>query len=231
MRPVSKKSPGEKVRYLDSQGCMVEDTIRQDYPQYKTAKMPLIGNLGNYCSYCEAYHLPADLAVEHIIPKKPRYGNPGSETAWDNFLLACNVCNSIKHNNNDLTLDNCHWPHRNNTFNDFVYNAGGMVMVNPALSEEEREKAQRLSDAVKLEAYPRGKVAPTGCDYRWKQRCEVWNVAERQRKSYKAGNITAAEVVDLAETMGYWSIWYTVFSDCPDVRNALTQQFPGTAQF
>ena len=62
---------------------MVEDTIRQDYPQYKTAKMPLIGNLGNYCSYCEAYHLPADLAVEHIIPKKPRYGNPGSETAWD----------------------------------------------------------------------------------------------------------------------------------------------------
>lgn len=230
MRPVSKKTPGDKVRYTNSQGYAVEETIRKDYPQYQKAKAPLIANLGSYCSYCEIQHMPADLAVEHIIPKKPKYGNPGSETAWSNFLLACNICNSIKHNKNDVSLDNCHWPHRDNTFHDFVYNAGGMVWINPALSEEERAKAQCLANAIKLEAYPNGKVTPTESDYRWQKRCEVWNIAEKQKNLYDTGHITVADITHLARTQGCWSVWYTVFKGYVEVRTALVHEFPGTAE-
>ena len=230
MRPVSKKVPGEKVNYPNSQGQSIEEVIHQDYPQYKKAKMPLIANLGEYCSYCEMQHMPSDLAVEHIIPKKPNTGNPGSETAWDNFLLSCNICNSIKLNGNDATLDNCHWPHRDNTFHDFIYNAGGMVLINPDLSAEERAKAQRLADAVKIEAYPNGKVKPTENDYRWRKRCEVWKMAERQRNWYDEGRTTASDIARFASTQGCWSVWYTVFSCHPDVRRALVHAFPGTAE-
>lgn len=59
---------------------------------YGTASGPLELQLGRFCSFCETYY-PSGLAVEHITPKAPY---PMFYIAWDNFLLACPVCNSNK---------------------------------------------------------------------------------------------------------------------------------------
>jgi len=66
---------------------------------YARARRDLITNIGQYCSYCEM-PLGASLAVEHMLPKKwfPRYA-----VDWNNFLLACPICNSSK--NDNPTLD------------------------------------------------------------------------------------------------------------------------------
>lgn len=69
MRPVRKKKPGETVSYRNSRNELVEETVRERYSPYGKAKMPLLGNLGWYCSYCEGYRMPDELSVEHVEPK------------------------------------------------------------------------------------------------------------------------------------------------------------------
>ena len=59
---------------------------------YGTASGPLEDQLGRFCSFCEHYY-QSGLAVEHVVPKAPF---PLFYLAWDNFLLACPVCNSNK---------------------------------------------------------------------------------------------------------------------------------------
>lgn len=59
---------------------------------YGQAAGDLETRLGRFCSFCELY-TTTGLAVEHRAPKAPY---PLFYLAWDNFLLACTVCNSIK---------------------------------------------------------------------------------------------------------------------------------------
>lgn len=59
---------------------------------YALAAGPLEAQLGRFCSFCEMYN-QTGVAVEHIVPKA-RY--PLFFIAWNNFLLACPVCNSNK---------------------------------------------------------------------------------------------------------------------------------------
>ncbi len=63
-------------------------------PLYGKARGPLINNLGQYCSYCEI-PLATSLAVEHMLPKSDF---PLLALVWENFLLACPLCNSYKNN-------------------------------------------------------------------------------------------------------------------------------------
>lgn len=65
---------------------------------YAKARRDLITNIGQYCSYCEM-PLGASLAVEHMLPKK---WFPLFSVGWNNFLLACPICNSIKSDNPNL---------------------------------------------------------------------------------------------------------------------------------
>lgn len=53
MRPIEKKSVGQIISYEDSLGVQVNHEIPEEYNQYGDAKLPLISNLGRYCSYCE----------------------------------------------------------------------------------------------------------------------------------------------------------------------------------
>lgn len=70
-----------------------QDTVTKRLAQmYGSANVPLQQMLGRYCSFCEMPILQAT-AVEHIVPKAPY---PFFYIAWDNFLLACPVCNSNK---------------------------------------------------------------------------------------------------------------------------------------
>lgn len=59
---------------------------------YGRSRRQLITNIGQYCSYCEL-PLAASLAVEHMLPKSDF---PLVSLIWDNFLLACPLCNSYK---------------------------------------------------------------------------------------------------------------------------------------
>lgn len=64
----------------------------QIYVKYGDAIEDLKSRLGSYCSYCER-QVAASLAVEHVIPKNL---HPELETEWNNFLLGCTNCNSVK---------------------------------------------------------------------------------------------------------------------------------------
>jgi hypothetical protein len=60
---------------------------------YGNARLSLITNYGQYCSYCGMPVYDSSLAVEHILPKA---SFPDVMMCYPNFLLACPVCNSIK---------------------------------------------------------------------------------------------------------------------------------------
>lgn len=109
MRPVEKKRPGELICYTDSNNQKIEHRIKEHYPDYGDAKFPLSANIGAFCSYCEGCEKIPTLDVEHLAAKS----KGGAETAWDNFLLCCKVCNSNKGTKVDA---DCHWPHLNNTY-------------------------------------------------------------------------------------------------------------------
>ena len=217
MRPVTKKQPGEKVVYYDAQGRQVEETIAESYRPYSKAKLPLMANLGHYCSYCEAYLPPVSMEVEHVAPKS----QTGETYAWSNFLLACKTCNTRK-GKTDVNPDDCHWPDKDNTYHDFVYTADGAVRINPSLEGKEHQRAQRLYDLVKLGG------APTRMDYRSRCRIEQWNTAEIYKAKLDAGKADVDTIIDLAKSRGYWSVWYTVFEGYADVRQRLITDFPGT---
>ncbi len=61
---------------------------------YQQAAAPLGDRLGKFCCYCDQA-APGQLAVEHILPKAPY---PLFAIAWENLLLACEICNSNKLN-------------------------------------------------------------------------------------------------------------------------------------
>ncbi len=224
MRPIKKKKAGETVTYLNSRNELIEEIVQERYSPYGKAKMPLLGNLGWYCSYCESPKTPDELAVEHIEPK----GANGDETAWDNFILSCRMCNSIK-GHQVIRTSEYHWPHKDNTYKDFIYTAGGAVLLNPKLSKTEKEKAKKLFDLIKLGAYEGSEMLPTQCDYRWKKRLETWVEAERLKNKFDARIADVEEIIRMAKLLGYWSVWFTVFKGNSEVRRRLITDFPGTS--
>ena len=225
MRPVDKKNPGDIIEYTDSQDQQVRHIVLENYEVYGDAKQPLAANLGKYCSYCEcAIPSIANIEVEHIVPK----GDGGSETAWGNFLLSCKCCNTVKPKKG-VKLEDSHWPHRDNTFIDFVYDAGGRVCVNPILEGETKEKAEKLFELFKLGRHPYSNSLPTEADYRWRERMEAWKLAENYNKKYHNNTLWVEDILAMALAKGFWSVWFTVFDGIQEVREALIKGFPGTS--
>lgn len=70
----------------------IESFAKKVAGAYPTSRGDLISNLGQCCSYCEM-PLATSLAVEHMLPKA---WFPAKSVSWDNFLLACPICNSLK---------------------------------------------------------------------------------------------------------------------------------------
>ena len=60
--------------------------------EYQDAKERLTATIGEYCSFCERPVL-SKLDIEHRVPKDV-YDD--RKFAWENFLLACGNCNSVK---------------------------------------------------------------------------------------------------------------------------------------
>lgn len=87
----------------------------KNYKRYQDARNDLAAQTGWYCSYCElaVVHM---IEVEHVVPKI----NGGDELAWENFVLSCKYCNSIKGARNK-SRDGYIWPDRDNSDLAFDY--------------------------------------------------------------------------------------------------------------
>jgi len=221
MRPVSKLKPGDSVTLLD--GTLHE--IQATYKPYQDAKYPLGANIGEFCSYCECPVTDAALAVEHIQAKSlTKYAH--LEFSWSNFLLACARCNGKDNKSNkDVVLTDIHLPHLNNTMLSIHYGQGGLIRIHPNLvvDSPEYKKAKALIELVGLDKCP----AKLG-DNRWRRRDIVWQLAMRFEDKYRQTKTTVEDIIELAKSRGFFSIWFTVFKNHPNVRAALIQNFVGT---
>ena len=181
------------------------------FQKYNHARPHLIGRMGEYCSFCEM-QLSSGLAVEHIRHKD---GNPDLECEWRNFLLACHSCNSTKGTkvNTQADVDRHLWPHRDRTFDVFVYLTDGLT----------RRPGAGLSD----------EQLRRDSDRRWRKRREAWRAAEDARDDLRAHDTPAIRryILSLARETGFWSVWMTVFSDDQAMKRALCERdaFKGTA--
>jgi uncharacterized protein (TIGR02646 family) len=198
------------------------------YTAYGQAIGDLEERMGIYCSYCER-RLPTSLAVEHVVPKSL---DAALETTWENFLLGCTNCNSVKlaqpTNKRDFL-----WPDLDNTLAAFVYSEGGFVEVRPGLAATMKRKAGKLMKLVGLDRHgAAGHPDPAGRDKRWQQRLDAWNAAVLAKtRLAELGDAPAARdlVLIAAEGYGFFSVWMTVFADHRALRQALIQRFKGTA--
>lgn len=198
------------------------------FQKYQEARFDLSIRLGQYCSYCEIF-VPAALEVEHIQPKKGRYARPDLTLAWVNFLLACKNCNTTKsHKRVDDQLQEHYWPHQDNTFRAFKYLAGGIVTVNPELSDPEKERAQRTIELTGLDKMPI--LGSKASDWRWQNRRVAWEKAQRARGHLQQHDTPQMreQIVDTAMASGFWSVWMTVFESDSDILQRFIQRFPGT---
>jgi hypothetical protein len=201
-------------------------TAPRRYSHYQDAIGDLEARLGTYCSYCER-RLPISLAVEHVSPKSVARH---LETSWDNFLLGCTNCNSVK-GDTIVNLDDWLWPDRDNTVRAFSYLDGGFVEPTAVSTKH----AQRLLDLVGLQrhgATPGREPAPR--DKRWKDREQVFTLAQRQKEILSRLPPEVREealqlVVDAAVGWGFFSCWLTVLHDIPEFCRRLIARMPGTA--
>jgi len=214
MRPVAKgPTPSE------ASGAAVT------FAHYRDARDPLIARIGDYCSYCEVA-LHGTIHVEHVRPKTH---NPGLERAWDNFLLACDNCNSVKGDEN-IDVEMYLWPDKDNTARPFIYEVDRAPIVGGALTADERTLAEATLQLTGLDREP---LHPelSARDRRWLKRREVWGVALIEYRKIQRRNTEEQRdsTLQVAIARGFWSVWMTVFADDEDMRNRLRQWFPGTA--
>jgi uncharacterized protein (TIGR02646 family) len=195
---------------------------------YQQSRGHLIERLGTYCSYCERF-LGGNIAVEHIQPKSK---NANLELDWDNFLLACKNCNSIK-GDQSVVLDEYLWPDKDNTLLAFLYISGGLIITSPNLSPSLLQKAKNIIKLTGLDRVPSDDLSenPEMKDTRWRERRTAIDKAERAYKHLLANNTEEMrfQIVDTATSTGFFSVWMTVFHQDSDMLKRLIEVFPGTS--
>lgn len=198
------------------------------FSAYTEARDPLVARLGDYCSYCEMpCHEGPD--VEHVQPKGGKAGKPHLELVWDNFLLGCIYCNTIK-GDTAVKLHLYYWPDRDNTFRPFRYDPDRAPQVMPGLSRAAELRAARTLRLTGLDREP-GHPDLTDRDTRWIKRREAWGRALRARdRLQKDPTLPMREqIVDTAVSTGFFSVWMAVFAGDTDMRTRFLTSFRGTS--
>lgn len=208
MRPV------DKTRYTTNQ---------VEYNPYGDAKPYLIAAIGKFCSYCEREGFSSALDVEHIEDKD---AHPDKKFLWDNFLLACKNCNSIK-GTKEIDFPNIILPHLQNTFSPFEYLESGLIKIKDEVVEPSRSRVVALVKLVGLDRRP-GHPRYSTKDDRWQERKQAWELSQKYKQKYIAGNCDIETIVDLSLSYGFWSIWMNAFEGYPEVQRALVDNFRGT---
>jgi uncharacterized protein (TIGR02646 family) len=222
-------------------------TIHALSEEYQFFRKALVERLGEYCSFCEV-PLGASLAVEHILSKAT---NPEHETNWDNFILACTNCNSIKGKQVSHTNWNAYYFPTDTRiprlFDKFTYylDTDGYVKVKQAATTDLR--AKETIDLTKLNRTDAD--ADKVSDRRVANRTETWHaavvLADRLATYYRGPaapndlgvNMLKEQIKDAAIARGFWSVWMTVFRARTFLNDAILQDllyelfvetFPGT---
>lgn len=209
----------------------------KEYRPYNSAKRDLIEAIGPYCSYCER-NIEHAGAVEHKQPKG-RKESQHLKYSWDNFLLGCINCNSIKGSKevNDSNVADFVWPDVDDTYHMIQYDPV-TLMPSPAdnLNEKDKERVSRLIELVGLDrAVP--KEGSLTYEKASDTRVEVRKKTAEEARSYKEMYLNLLEEAKpafisileiLVRKSGCWSIWMHELEDIPEIRTALLRCLPGT---
>lgn len=213
------------MRPLDRGLWPTVNGVAKEVKDYGDLREDLYDALGGCCSYCEL-PLTAKPEVEHVAPKAH---NPDARVAWGNLLLACGFCNPEKSDRDiDRSTETDYvWPDRDNTFRAFVYSVGGVVKPDPTLPRDLQLRALRTRDLVGLN--PRSSTPARV--RRWNLRRAAWDRIVNAREDLRGCNTPEMrrQLVEHARSLGYWSMWMTVFADDPQMRAALLGLLRGTA--
>lgn len=207
---------------------------------YKDWRADLLDRLGNYCCYCNM-PLHDSPQVEHVAPKSLVASR---KLDWDNMLLACGPCNSIK-DDNPYAIASHFIPDAHNTHLAFAYvtrphrklqaSIAGVVVPQANLTAGQLLKAQ---GTITLCGLDRVEQTPTqtrrASDLRWHYRFEAMLLATRYRSKWDTlpGTFVPLFITclrDIVRPTGFFSVWFAAFHDVPVIKQMLIQVFPGTA--
>ncbi len=196
----------------------------REYSDYRDARDDLADAIGWYCSYCE---MPVKnmIEVEHVVPRH----SGGASLEWENFLLSCKYCNTVKSDRN-TSRNGYFWPDKDNTFLAFTYKQMYIIKPGEQLALHQVSVARNTIDLMGLDRYPGAENEPTKKDTRWRSRDETWAHAYRALDNWKrlSGPEMLLQIVDTALGKGHFSIWMEVFNNEPAVRKRLIASFKGT---
>lgn len=177
---------------------------------------------GEFCHLCEMA-INHQIAVEHI---KSRHTHPKLSSSWTNFILSCSHCNSSK---GTKRLDSPYrkryiWPHIHNTLMAFEVPLTGdeAGVVRPSCNVTQNPQlTQRARDTIALYELNKTTTADGAADRRYSNRMEAIQMATCRRVEFERGQATVAAILDMARTRGFFSVWFEIFSDVPEVKSAL----------
>ncbi len=218
MRPVFRNA-APSILSLYGRPSRSAATLVYDYHAYGGA---LLERLGEYCSYCEIA-LCGNAAIEHMAGKGLE---PQFENTWNNLLLACTNCNSRKSvTGTSINLGEFLWPCdlRIDTSTAFLYRkVDGLVRVEPAAGTLATRAAATIA-LFGLNNVP-AENDRRSSDRRVRNRTDTWDTAVTLADRYiQAGAATggfdqrfprllAEQIKAIATTLGFWSVWMTVFA-------------------
>lgn len=202
-----------------------------EFDPYGNAKPDLVTELGKFCSFCEksltrsAFHVEHILAKGCLIPGSQTLKYPHLKKRWDNFLLACVNCNSVK-GDKDVAVLAPFMPHENNLLHFLEIQTGGMIVMKTGVVGNDRIRTQAFIDLVGLDRIP-GHAQFSMKDDRWDERLEAYDLAGRYLAKYTSNPPTAdiESIVDLAMAIGFYTIWYQFFIGHDPVINAFINGF------
>ncbi|RYY99886.1 MAG: HNH endonuclease [Chitinophagaceae bacterium] len=200
---------------------VIKGTAPRSYSHWKHARNDLGNQIGWHCSYCEMA-ITNMIEVEHIVPRH-RGGKPFD---WDNFLLSCKYCNTVKSDRNPSSAGYL-WPDRDNTDISFTYS---LLNVIEHVNGRAQAEAIATIDLMGLNRRPGGHTEPTEADTRWIFRLQAWVIAKKSYRNWQsAPSVAMANQIALtALGTGFYSIWTTVFKSEVQVLQALQSTFPNT---
>jgi len=195
------------------------------YRRYQQARNELAERIGWYCSYCET-PVKNMIEVEHVIPKDLR---PDLRLSWENFLLACKYCNTVKRARNTDRAGYL-WPDQDNTDLAFQYSETAVIEPMHGLVTNIQAAAQKTIDLMGLDRRPGGTNEPTPADTRYISRFEAWIQAKASLNRWHQAPIPpmAEQIAISAAGFGHFSIWNTVFAGESIVLGLIRLAFIGT---
>mgnify|MGYP000501237226 CR=1 FL=1 len=219
MRPIQRSDK------FDTAGNPVE------YNPWSDAKKTLIDEIGDYCSYCGKHLTRSALAIEHIHAKKCTntagvFIYESQQYHWNNFLLSCTNCNSVKANK-DVVILQPYLPHLDNLLCGIEITQSGLIQLKTNLPLIVQQKTQAFIDLIGLNRDP-SHPKYSDKDDRWEYRMTAYEEAENQLKNYQQGTATITQIVTIARKFGFFTVWYLRFANYTIVRAALINAFVGT---